>query len=93
MLILSLMLSPFVVFAIDDEMQGLHEQGEAKFMTVVKDVEVERLIGSEPEFNKCRDAGWSGRHCPLRHRGHHRCRLQHLRAARSLAWRLGLGKR
>ncbi|GBL24720.1 probable malate:quinone oxidoreductase 2 [Opitutia bacterium] len=37
--------------------------------------------------------GWSGRHCPLRHRGHHRCRLQHLRAARSLAWRLGLGKR
>ena len=55
MLILSLMLSPFVVFAIDDEMQGLHEQGEAKFMTVVKDVEVERLIGSEPEFNKCRD--------------------------------------
>ena len=55
MLILSLMLSPFVVFAIDDEMQGLHEQGEAKFMTVVKDVEVERLIGSEPAFNKCRE--------------------------------------
>ncbi len=54
MLILSLMLCPFVALA-DDEMQGLHEQGEAQFMTVVKDVEVERLIGSEPEFNKCRD--------------------------------------
>ena len=54
MLILSLMLCPFVAIAVD-EMQGLHEQGEAKFMTVVKDVEVERLVGSEPEFNKCRD--------------------------------------
>jgi hypothetical protein len=54
MLILSLMFCPFVAFAID-EMQGLHEQGEAQFMTVVKDVEVERLIGSEPAFNKCRD--------------------------------------
>ena len=54
MLILSLMLSPFVAFAVD-EMQGLHEQGEAQFMTFVKDVEVERLVGSEPAFNKCRE--------------------------------------
>lgn len=52
-LILSLLLLPLVSFA--DEMKAHDKKVETKFLTVVKDVEVERLLGSSAELNDCRD--------------------------------------
>lgn len=52
-LILSLILLPTLSFA--DEMQAHDKKVETKFLTVVKDVEVEKLLGSSAELNECRD--------------------------------------
>ena len=35
----------------------IHKRVETKFLTIVKDVEVERLLGNSAEFNECRDMG------------------------------------
>jgi hypothetical protein len=50
-LILSLLLLPYQALAADE----MQTRVETKFLTVVKDVEVERLVGNSAEFNECRD--------------------------------------
>ena len=50
-LILSLLLLSHQALAADE----IQTRVETKFLTVVKDVEVERLVGNSAEFNECRD--------------------------------------
>lgn len=52
-LILSLILLPILAHA--NEIKEISDKEiESKFLTVVKDVEVEKMLGSTAEFNKCR---------------------------------------
>jgi hypothetical protein len=53
-LILPLILVPFLAFA-QDEMREHDKKVDTKFLTVVKDAEVEKLLGSSAELNECRD--------------------------------------
>lgn len=52
-LILSLILIPFLASA-GNEMQISDSAIQSKFLTVVKDVEVENMLGKTAEFNDCR---------------------------------------
>jgi hypothetical protein len=53
-LILYLILISNLAFA-QNEMQDHDKKVETKFLTVVKDVEVDKLLGASAELNKCRD--------------------------------------
>ncbi len=50
-LILLLILLSYQALATDE----IQTRVESKFLTVVKDVEVERIVGNSQEFNECRD--------------------------------------
>lgn len=52
-LILSLIILPILAFA--NEIKEISDKEiESKFLTIVKDVEVEKMLGGTAEFNKCR---------------------------------------
>lgn len=53
-LILSLILIPFLASA-ENEMQISDNAIQSKFLTIVKDVEVENMLGKTAQFNTCRE--------------------------------------